>query len=361
MNRANSDGRPPLHRRLVWAWCKALLTGATIMIALTGCATLKKKFVSGYKANMGLFADNTIAMLSDIDIYIDRNEAVYVRRFFNEEDEEEKEMLRLSDNMQIALNNVVDYSITLVDMAESQRTEKEKAAAYAEHLNRFKDDIRYSIKMTSEQFDARIEALKSEPDFLAALRAAQPMINAAVMAVIREMKDLTDAVELVANKMDARIDAEYADIIRYQAKMEDEKARILQAIEIVFDAYRAGEPNLKSLSETGSIWFPELIPKGRPTPKELNAIGEHLQARLDALHKIGQEIKPYWEEYRSSHRELDALTDKTLKEIDTVRLIMLVWVRAHQKMASGVVDPAEWFDINNAPMRLLKMGGAGIF
>ena len=353
MNRINCDARRPLKRRSIRKIGKVLVTGAAIMIVLTGCAGVKKKFVSGTKADIGLFADNTVAMLSDVDIYIDRNEAIFARRFFLENDPQEKEMLRLNDNMLIALNNVVDYSINLVNMAESQRTEKEKIAAYAEHLNRFKEDILYSTKMTSQQFEARIEAIKGEPDFLSALRAAQPLISAAMIDVIRELKGLTDAVEKVANKMDARIDTEYADIIRYQAKMEDEKARILRAIEIVFDAYRTPDPNLKGLAETGSIWFPELIPKERPTTKELKAIGEHLQERLDALHKIGQEIRPYWEEYRAAHRELDDLTDKTLNEVNQVRLILLVWVRAHQKMASGVVDPAEWFDINAAPAQLL--------
>lgn len=350
----------PLYRRSARKVCKALLIGATILIAVTGCAGLKKKFITGSKADMGLFADNTIAMLSKIDIYIDRNEAVFSRRFFNDEEKEEREMLRLNDNMQIAIGNVVDYSVTLVSMAESQRTEKDKVAAYAEHLNRFKEDIRYSTRMTPEQFNARIEAIKGEPDFLSAVRAAQPLISTAVMAVIQELNELTGAVEIVADKMDSSIDSEYSDIIRYQAKMEDEKARILRAIEIVFDAYRTSEPNLNRLAETGAIWFPELIPKGRPTPKDLKAIGEHLQSRLDALHKIGQEIMPYWEEYRATHRELDDLTDKTLQEINKVRLIMLVWVRAHQKMASGVVDPAEWFDINTAPVQLLMNVSKGL-
>ncbi len=94
MNGTKSGGRRPLKRRFVRMWCKAMLTGATIMVALTGCASLNKKFVSGTKADIGLFADNTIALLSDLDLSIDRNEAVFARRFFNEGDDQEKEMIR---------------------------------------------------------------------------------------------------------------------------------------------------------------------------------------------------------------------------------------------------------------------------
>jgi len=156
--------------------------------------------------------------------------------------------------------------------------------------------------------------------------------------------------------MDMKIDKEYADIIRYQQKMEDEKSRILTAFEILYDAYRTDKPDLSKLIESGAIWLPEIIPQGRPTKKELQKIVKHLQSRLDALHTIQQEIQPYWEDYRATHRELDDLTDKTVDQVKNVRLILLVWVRAHQKMATGKVDPAEWFDINDIPANLFRLG-----
>jgi len=317
---------------------------------------MNKKFTSSTKANIGFFADNTIAILSDVDLSIKRNEAVFSRRFFDENGSEEKRMSELNNNMQIALYNIVDYSVTLVNMAESERTEKEKVAAYADHLVRFKEDILLSTGMTPEQFDADIEDIKRQPDFLSALRSAQPIISAAVIDAIMELKELTEAIEAVADKMDVKIDEEYADIIRYQQKMEDEKSRILTAFEILYDAYRTDKPDLSKLAESGAIWLPEIIPQGRPTRKDLQKIVKHLQARLDALHTIQQEIKPYWEDYRATHRELDDLTDKTVDQVKNVRLILLVWVRAHQKMATGKVDPAEWFDINDIPANLFRLG-----
>lgn len=356
MNNPEQFCRRPIRKRAGRTWVLRLLVGALLFLVLTGCATVKDKFQPSTRADISLFADNTIAMLSDVDLSIDRNEAIFARRFINEDEAEEKRMIMLNDNMQIALFNIVDYSISLVQMVESDRADKEMVAGYADHLSRFKDDILYGTGMTSEQFDARIATIKQEPDLLAALRAAQPIVSASVMAAINELKALTDAIEAVANKIDARIDTEYSDIIRYQQKMEAEKARILMAIEIIFDAYRTDNPDLSGLAANGAIWFPEIIPKGRPTNKDLQKISKHLRARLDALHTIQQEIQPYWEEYRAAHKELDDLTDKTLKQVNQARLILLVWVRAHQKMATGVVDPAEWFDINDAPAQLIGIG-----
>ena len=356
MKRTLSRHHQTLQCRVPRSWLIRLLAGALISFVLSGCATMNKKFTPQTKANIGFFADNTIAILSNVDLSIKRNEAVFSRRFFDENGSEEKRMGVLNNNMQIALYNIVDYSVTLVNMVESDRTEKEKVTAYADHLVRFKEDILYNTGMTSEQFDTEIKDIKSQPDFLSALRAAQPIISAAVIDAIMELKELTEAIETVADKMDAKIDEEYADIIRYQQKMEEEKSNILSAFEIVYDAYRTDKPNLSKLTESGVIWLPEIIPQGRPTRKDLQAILKHLQARLDALHTVQQEIQPYWEDYRATHRELDDLTDKIVDEIKNVRLILLVWVRAHQKMATGIVDPAEWFDINDVPAQLFKLG-----
>jgi hypothetical protein len=333
-----------------------LLAFMFFSLALTGCASINKKFTSGENANIGFFADHTIAMLSDVDLSVKRNESVYARRFFDDNGSEEKRMADLDDSMRITLSNIVNYSITLVSIVESENTVQKRVAAYADFLATFKEDILYSVDMTPDQFDVTIEEVKNKPDFLAALRSAQPMINAAVIDAILELNELTVAIEVLADKIDAKIDVEYADVIRYQQKMEYEKSQILRAFEIIYDAYRNNNPDLSELAESGVIWLPEVIPQGRPTKKDLRAIGEHLQARLDNMHIIQQEIEPYWEDYRAAHQELDDLTDKVMERVNRVRIILLVWGRAHQKMASGVVDPAEWFDIKDAPALLFELG-----
>ena len=60
---------------------------------------------------------------------------------------------------------------------------------------------------------------------------------------------------------------------------------------------------------------------------------------------VQTELQPFWDEYRAAHTEIDELADLAMEQIAKVRLILLVWTRAHQKMASGIVDPADWFDI----------------
>ena len=40
--------------------------------------------------------------------------------------------------------------------------------------------------------------------------------------------------------------------------------------------------------------------------------------------------------------------------------VIFVWTRAHDRMARGVIDPAEWFDVTDAPGAIFRLAGAAI-
>ena len=343
--------RWPLRVHLRW-----LVAVSVLLTTLSGCATIQKKFTPSTKANIGLFADDTIAMLDGLELDMSRKETVITRRFFNPSESEERNVLALADQTKKGIGRIVNYSITLVSLAESSTNERNRVASYADYIATFKPNIVKRLDINPRHYDALVEDIREQPDFLSALQAAQPILNRAVMDGIMRLSDLSTAIGALAEKIDGKIEAEYEDIIRYHEKLEDEKFFILSAFETIYDAYRTDAPNLSSLAESGVIWMPEIIPKGRPTQKELREIAKHLQGRMNAMHKVQQEIQPDWEEYRSALREVDNVATATVERINRIRLILLVWVRAHQKMASGVVEPAEWFDINDAPRQAINLG-----
>ena len=59
---------------------------------------------------------------------------------------------------------------------------------------------------------------------------------------------------------------------------------------------------------------------------------------------------------RETHREWDEQYTFVLDGIAVARLKFVVWSKAHEKMASGKKDEAEWFDIADAPKLLIKAG-----
>ena len=322
--------------------------------ATSGCASYRKNFKNKTVVDIGYFADSTITMLSNLDLSMSREETLLVRRFMDESAPEEQAVMRADDQLKRDVGNMVRYSIEIVDIAESDLTETNKIYRYADYLVTFRDGIIEKHGMNLSLFDDTIEEVMAQTEFLEALRKAQPLLNAGVMAAALDVDELIQAVGILARKVDQRIDVEYADIIRYRAKLEREKFDVLTAFEIIYDAYRLDEPNLDALRDSGVIWTPEIIPEGRPTRDDLRNIGEHLHARLQALDIVQKEMQPNWEDYMATHRELDSVADRSIQSAHKARILMLTWVRAHQKMASGTTNPAGWFDVGEVTKSLIK-------
>ena len=321
---------------------------------LSGCASYKKKFKNKKVANIGYFADSTIAILGSLDMKLNREDTLLVRRFIDISAPEESRVFELNSLLKKGLGNIVRYSIEIVNIAEADGSVNNKIQNYADYLETFEEGITRREEIDLDVFTDTIEQIRQQNDFREGLRKAQPLLNAGVLSGVLEIDDLIEAIEVLSRKSDSRIDEEYADIIRYHAKLEREKFDILTAFEIIYDAFRSDEPELSKLRESGVIWTPDIIPEGRPTREDLKKIGEHLSIRMEALARIQNEMEPNWNDYLATHRELDIIIDRKIRDAQHGRIILLTWVRAHQNMANGTISAAEWFDIGETTKSLIK-------
>ena len=327
---------------------------------LSGCATYKAKFGKGTVANIGFFADSTVTMMSALDLQQGRNEALLSRRFFDRTEAEEQRVIELDQRFQVTINNLMNYSIKIVSIAESTKEETDMIASYADYIEQFKGDMLELNLVDNESFDQALAEVRGQETFLDALRMAQPLLNAAAMDAIMNVNELMKAIDALVAKVEGKIDAEYDDITRYRYILKDEKSDILKAFEIIYGAYKSDEPDLTALKESRIVWVPELVPEGRPTREELKAIGEHLETRLNAMHRVHQEVDPDWQDYLNTHKELKTIAKRSKSMIQEVQIVMLTWVRAHKKMAAGTVDPADWFDVGDSTKALLKSAPGAI-
>lgn len=326
---------------------------ACALAVLSGCSTYDTKLKSKQVAHIGYFADSTITMLSDLNLGLDSEDTLLVRRFLDDTAPEEQLVAQLNGDLIKLLGDLVHYSIEIVNIAEAESAETNRVDVYADYIVQFRAGMVEHELIDLHGFDDTIEDVRSQTEFIEALRHAQPLLNAAVMATALEVDDLVEAIVDLSRKVDGRVDEEYADIIRYRQKLEREKFDIMTAFEIIYDAYRKPEPSLGKLRDSGVIWIPEIIPEGQPTREDLKNIAEHLGNRMEALQVIQQGMKPNWDDYLSTQQELDKLADNGIDNVLHVRIILLTWMRAHQKMSSGVTDPAEWFDIGEVTKSLI--------
>jgi len=327
----------------------------TLCLIFSGCMSLEGKFASTQRANVGIFADNTIAMISQVDLAVEKDELIYIRDLLNGSGTEEKAVYEKVNKMNELLLGVVEYSVNTVNVAESLKTETEKISEYAYFMESYQDIFIKNSDLKADSLNDMIGDIRIQEKFLDALFAAQPLINLIGRHSELVINEIDDALGVLGKKLDQKIDNEYADTLAFYKTIQTEKNKILKSLEQVYQSIQGNDKALAAIAENQTITY-EIQITEKPTRRDLKAIDQMLQKRLTAVSLIQNQIQPDIDTYRETHRELDRHLNQTRIKTNRIRLIMLIWVRAHLQLASGVSNPAEWFDINQAPKQLFNIG-----
>lgn len=327
------------------------------LIAVTpACKGLNKKFQPTSKANMGFFADSTLTFLAELEGVLSRSDAVRAREFIHPDEPEETALRTSFERGFQIIRSMAVYSIELVTIVEAADEPKKQVEAYIAFMRPFAEQLCEACGVEGGIDEETLAAAAEAPKLIDAIRIAQPILGDAIREALMLGGEAERQLQVVGAKMDAAIDAEFADVIRYHEELEEVRASILRSIECVYRTRRGETGALDELRSLGTVHVTGLIPDGEPTPEELTAVSNHLVQRLDQLAQIRRAIDPDWQDFRAAHAEVDALLESGLGKINRFRVTVVVWMRAHQKMASGVVEPAQWFDINDTPALLFKLG-----
>ena len=352
-------------------WAKAagyeigrLIIGLMIMIvalALSGCASMEGKLTPSSKADVGYFADQTITMLSQADFEFTRNESIYTREFVEPDAPEEKHLYGLLDDVDDLFEKIINYSLNLVVIYETRGDNEARVAAYADYIEPVDEDVLRQTGLNEQAWVALVAEVRGQKKFMNAVEAAQPMLSGAGRYMNMKLNEVIDAADQVALKMEQRIDDRFAEVIRYHDALLEEKYAILRSLEQLYRAYAGETAAQNRLRQSKAIRKKSLVPQRQLSDSDLEAVGEHLMTRLDALHRIGEEIEPEYKIYRAAHQELDNLYDKMMESIRVARILTMVWVHAHYQMASGKSKPAEWFDIQKVSVAAAKAAAKAVF
>jgi len=332
-----------------------------LLLTLAACGG---KFTQTTEADVGFFADNTIAMLRDANLGFSKGKALYTKEIYDPEWPESKGFDKNKDQAEFVLKIMVTYSLKLVQIADAEKTQAGRVKAYADYLAAIPDERELAaLQISREDYENLAKEIRKQTKLIDALKIAQPLVDAMGRYMNTVLDDFSNNLDDFSNNMDNlvfrtedQIDQRYQLVIRYQEGLEREKYAILAAFGELYQAAKGDTAAYRRLIASDAIIKKSIIPGNRPTEENLEKIGQYLLDRLDGLHRIQQEIEPDWKLYRATQRELDELHDLYNGEIRKIRLINIIWVRAHQKMASGKVKPAEWFDVNDAPGTPFKLG-----
>jgi len=334
---------------------KTTILAAAISLVV-GCTTMKKGFVSSERANLSPFAENIIVILGESDYGLTRDETVRIRSFFNLDSQEALKLILLQQQVRSLNKGIVNYSVDVVSLSETHKTQKEQVVAYADYIDTFEEPILTNLNISEEEYTRLLESIRKQESLLGALRTAQPVISAAARygeTIISEIEKATFALVLA---IELRIDGHYDEILTYYQTLEDQKKAILHQLNLI-QAYHSGESRaLRKLRADFVIRSNVVISNNKIISDDPADLEIRLMDRLNRIQKIGEQIAIDVEDYRESHRELDQLYEHSLQDLSKARKTFMVWSKAHYKMSLGLTDPAKWFDITDAPSELFRLG-----
>lgn len=265
-------------------------------------------------ANFGSFADQTIALLGQPDYGFTSDETILVSGYFDAENPAVVKLDGLGRRGAGLFDALGDYSVEIAGLGGQQISEQDRVARLGTYLESLKPRVTATIDFTDSKYDAMVAEVNAQETFLAAIRKVQPLVNAAGRQGQVLITEYENGIYELARVLDAAIQEDFAVMLTYMEALEK----------------RHGETLLEVV---------ELADSESPSTRE----AKELKARLDRMQKIFNFIGPRWDLYKLTLEELNTLQTKAIANTGRERVALLLWVRAHQRMASGM-GSSSWFN-----------------
>lgn len=318
-----------------------------LLLLLSGCA-LTKKFRETTTVNFTPFATQTLVLLGSLDYEISPNEAYIIVPYASAADPSLVSLRSRVDLERTFLKGIMSYSIEIVNLSESSKSETDQVKDYAAYLSSLVETVKAEVLADVEMPDDRIQSvltsIRSKPSLLEAMRAAKPLIVEFNKVNLRLIRDISAARSQFAKNVHAKMDETFRTFLEKDLSLRAEKSDVLRGLELV-RAYRLGDST--ALNRLGDI-------RGLKTvlPGDASRIENALSARLTLLTQWQKEIERDIAHYHELKIKLEQIKSQHDEMIRSGGRAVLLWTQAHQKMASGITNPAEWFGLSDAKSML---------
>jgi len=327
------------------------------VLTLSACS-LNGKFEETYYINLAPFSENVTAMASELDYGFDKIRSLYTKWYFEDNSLKLKRLLNLEKLVTNEIHFIVEYSSRIVYLSESNKTMLEKTTELSHFVEKMYS--RYSnsktLTISTKQKNNIIIDIKKQEKFLLALRAAQPFINELSRYVNRLLDQLKKAEKNLALHHNKNIEADNHHLKTLLQSLKKNEINITNAIVLLNNYDNGNELAINELKKSKVLLEQSLIQtKTSLTSNQVALLKKHLLNKLTENTKIFKQVEPSYNRYLLAQKELARLVIEHDAEIRQTRLIFIAFSSAHRKMASGIVKPAEWFNVKETPKILLKL------
>jgi hypothetical protein len=202
---------------------------------------------------------------------------------------------------------------------------------------------RVHVKMGEAETKKIIQNIHEQEDLLAALRAAQPLIDESSRAAQLFMDEFKAAYEDTAAAVLRSVDEEHGTVLAQDKLLRDQERDILDLYQKLI-AYLHGNKALleefKAIKSQTAAFDNVTLDDGL-TVQEAWKVEDVLMQRMARISTQRQAIAPELELYQTKRAELSKLSDNIEQTIVKARAAIISWNRVHQQMSKGITKPAD--------------------
>ncbi len=309
------------------------------VITQAGCSNFK----ASKRLNLAPFAEDMIAVAGDIQYGLGQTYSVYLHGY--DDTPEAARLLVISAKVRLLIRNAISYALEVVALADSRLSGSERTLALSQKIE---DLVRpviqpptAALNISEAQLDTLVARVRDSKNLLDGLGAAQPIINEVARLSGEIFEDTKNALDEAVAATQREIENDIAPVLAQDALMRDFQWRGVRAIEMIV-RYRAGDT---AALDTLIVLAPGLsgmvATEDGLTIKELAVTEERILFGLQTISDVRDQLKPDVELYWKQQAELEEITASFNTALRQARVAMIAWSRAHQRLASGITDPAE--------------------
>ena len=322
-----------------------MMRAAMLLIVILGLLTSSgcSYFKSSRRLNLAPFAEDMVAVAGDIQYGLGQTYAVYLRGYGETPEAEELNFKAM--RVRALIRGTISYALEVVALADSRKSGPERTLALANKVDELLRPVvkppRPPLNISEAQLDTILADVRSRKDLLDGLSAAQPIINEVARLAGEIFEDTKRALDAAAAATQRRISDNIAPVLANDAKLRELQLRATGSIDLLV-RYRHGDA---AALDTLMVWLPSLEEKVSTkdglSPAELTAIEDRLIFGLRTISEVRIQLAPDIELYRKQQAELEEMVASFNTALRQARVAVIAWSRAHQRLASGITDPAD--------------------
>ena len=318
-----------------------IISRAAAVIVAVGLASGCTVFQPRQRLEIRPFSESTIAVTSDIRYGVWDVTSIYLRPYAG--GPEQVRVEAMADEVRAAVISIIAYSVDVVALGRSELPAERRARMYGDlflelatvPLDRGWAEYPYS----RERLEAIADSARGQAKMLDALAVAQPVIDVLVDVGAALIDSLDAQVIRAYDEILAGIEQDHATELMFDRLAKGGQLQMFREVQLLSEYRRGDRAALDSLY----LIFPEareLIENDPPTRADLLRVEDRITDRFVRLSNAVEQLQPRLDLYYEKLRELEARNVAMAVRLSRGRLALVAWSRGHQRLASGVTDPA---------------------